>query len=134
MRTAAKVLQSSFYQPTMFKDAHEFCQSCDRCQRTGNLSRRHEMSLKNILEVELFDMWGIDFMGPFPPSWGQIYILFIVDYVSKWVEAMALPTNDAKLVLRFLHTNIFTRFCTPRALISDEGSYFDYKLVANALN
>ena len=49
----------------------------------GNISRRQELPLKNILEVELFDIWGIDFMGPFPPSFGFVYILLVVDYVSK---------------------------------------------------
>ena len=82
-RTAAKVLQAGFYWPTIFKDAHEFVKSCDRCQRVGNISQRHEMPLNNILEVELFDVWGIDFMGPFPPSFGNLYILVAVDYVSK---------------------------------------------------
>ncbi|KAI5414878.1 hypothetical protein KIW84_040365 [Lathyrus oleraceus] len=59
------------------------------------------MSQKGMLEVELFDVWGIDFMGPFPPSFGKNYILVVVDYVSKWVEAVALPTNDAKAKLTF---------------------------------
>ena len=58
--------------------------------------------MTNILEVELFDVWGIDFMGLFPPSFGNLYILVTVDYVSKWIEAAALPTNDAKVVIRFL--------------------------------
>ncbi|XP_057418680.1 uncharacterized protein LOC130712881 [Lotus japonicus] len=65
-------------------------------QRTGNISWKNEMPLKNILEVELFDVWGIDFMGPFPASYRCQYILVAVDYVSKWVEASALSTNDAK--------------------------------------
>ncbi|KAM6565709.1 hypothetical protein CsatA_024837 [Cannabis sativa] len=72
----------------------------------------------------LFDVWGIDFMGPFPSSFSNLYILLAVDYVSKWVEAAATPTNDGKTVLRFLQKNIFTRFGTPRAIISDEGSHF----------
>ena len=59
--------------------------------------------MKNILKVELFDVWGIDFMGPFPPSFGFVYILLAVDYVSKWVEAIATTTNNAKVVLKFLH-------------------------------
>ncbi|XP_016730765.1 uncharacterized protein [Gossypium hirsutum] len=75
-----------------------------------------------------------DFMGPFPPSVGKVYILLAVDYVSKWVKAIALPTNDARSVMKFLHKNIFTRFGTPRAIISDKGSHFDCKLVANALH
>jgi hypothetical protein len=53
-RTAAKVLQSGFFWPTMFKDAHAFVTACDRCQHTGNTSQRNEMPLQNILEVELF--------------------------------------------------------------------------------
>ncbi|KAK8995452.1 hypothetical protein V6N11_069883 [Hibiscus sabdariffa] len=60
-RTAAKILQSGFYWPTLFKDAHVFAKAGDRCQRTGNISRRNEMPLQNILEVELFDVWGIGF-------------------------------------------------------------------------
>ncbi|KAK8675527.1 hypothetical protein V6N13_033593 [Hibiscus sabdariffa] len=132
-RTAAKILQSSFYWPTLFKDAHAFAKACDRCQRTGNISRRNETPLQNILEVELFDIWGIDFMGPFPSSHGDLYILLAVDYASKWVEAIATPKNDAKTVMKFLHKNIFTRFGVPRALISDEGSHFDNKLTAKVL-
>ncbi|KAK8713709.1 hypothetical protein V6N13_148920 [Hibiscus sabdariffa] len=132
-RTAAKILQSGFYWPTLFKDAHAFAKACDRCQRTGNISRINEMSLQNILEVELFDVWGIDFMGPFPSSHGDLYILLAVDYVSKWVEAIATPKNYAKTVMKFLHKNIFTMFGVPRALISDEGSHFDNKLTTKAL-
>ena len=47
------------------------------------------MLLNNIHEMEIFDVWRIDFMGPFPPSWDNTYILLAVDYVSKWVEAIA---------------------------------------------
>ncbi|XP_035540270.1 uncharacterized protein LOC118344239 [Juglans regia] len=102
-----------------------------KCQRMRNISRRQELPLKNILEVELFDVWGIDFMRHFPPSFGFVYILLAVDYVSKWVEAIATTTNDAKVVLKFLHKNIFTRFDTPRAIISDEGTHFCNKLFDN---
>ncbi|KAL5551667.1 hypothetical protein UlMin_001843 [Ulmus minor] len=91
------------------------------------------MPLNNILEIELFDVWGIDFMGPFPPSFGNLYILVAVDYVSKWIEAAALPTNDTKVVTRFLQKNIFTRFGTPRAIISDEGTHFCNKLFEGLL-
>ncbi|CAL8988116.1 unnamed protein product, partial [Prunus brigantina] len=84
-KTAAKILQSGFFWPSLFKDAFYFCSKCDRCQRMGNISRRNMMPLNNILVVELFDIWGIDFMGPFPSSLGYTYILVAVDYVSKWV-------------------------------------------------
>ncbi|KAL5570863.1 hypothetical protein UlMin_020460 [Ulmus minor] len=134
IRTANKILQAGFYWPTLFRDAHAFAMQCDRCQRMGNISRKHEMPLNNILEVELFDVWGIDFMGPFPSSFGNQYILVAVDYVSKWVEAGAFPTNDAKVVTRFLKKNIFTRFGTPRAIISDGGSHFCNRQFSALLN
>nr|GEZ72682.1 reverse transcriptase domain-containing protein [Tanacetum cinerariifolium] len=71
----------------------------------------------------IFDVWGIDFMGPFSSSRGNKYILVAIDYVSKWVEAKALPTNDAQIVCKILKS-LFARFGTPRAIISDRGTYF----------
>ncbi|KAM1962416.1 hypothetical protein ACFX16_022701 [Malus domestica] len=123
-RTALKVLESGFYWPSLFKDAYEFCATCDRCQRTGNLGPRNQMPQTPILVVEIFDVWGIDFMGPFPSSNGFLYILLAVDYVSKWVEAKATKTNDSKVVSDFIKSNIFARFGIPRAIISDGGSHF----------
>ena len=67
------------------------------------------MPQQGILKVELFDVWGIDFMVHFPP-YNNLYILMVVDYISKWMEAIASPTNDAKVVIKFLKKNIFTRF------------------------
>ncbi|GJR18906.1 reverse transcriptase domain-containing protein [Tanacetum coccineum] len=69
------------------------------------------------------EMHGIDFMGPFSSSNRNKYILVAIDYVSKWVEAQALPTNDALNVVNFLK-RLFTRFEIPKALISDKGTHF----------
>nr|KYP53524.1 Retrovirus-related Pol polyprotein from transposon 297 family [Cajanus cajan] len=123
-QTAAKILQSGFYWPTIFKDSHEHCKSCDKCQRTGGISKRHELPLQSILEVEVFDCWGIDFIRPLPSSFGNEYILVAVDYVSKWVEASAVQKADARIVIKFLKKNIFCKFGSPRVLISDGGSHF----------
>ncbi|GJY65897.1 reverse transcriptase domain-containing protein [Tanacetum coccineum] len=92
--TAKKVFDAGFYWPMVYRDAHDL-----------DMMRN-------------FDMWGIDFMGPFPSSRGNKYILVAVDYLSKWVEAKALPTNDARVVCKFLKS-LFARFGTPRAIISD---------------
>ena len=81
-------------------------------------------SLTPILVIEVFDCWGIDFMGPFPPSSGYLYILLAVDYVSKWVEAVPCRTNDNAPVIKFLKENVLSRFGTPRAIISDQGTHF----------
>ncbi|GAU41120.1 hypothetical protein TSUD_288100 [Trifolium subterraneum] len=109
-RTAAKILQCGFWWPTLFKDCIEFVKNCDKCQRTGSISMRNEMPQKGILEVEPFDCWGIDFMGPFPSSYSNLYILVCVDYVTKWVEATACVANDAHTVINFLKKNVFARF------------------------
>ena len=127
-KTAHKILQSGFYWPTIFKDCFEWVKLCDQCQRMGNIIKRHEMPLQGILVVQLFDVWGMDFMGPFPVSFGNIYILLVVDYVSKWVEAAACPKNDANTVVGFLQRNILGRFGTPRTIISDGGSHFENKV------
>ena len=109
------------------------CRVCDKCQRLGKLSHRHMMPLNPILVVELFDVWGIDFMGPFPTSYGHTYILVGVDYVSKWVEAIPCKTNDHRVVLKFLKANIFSRFGVPKAIISDGGSHFCNKPFENLM-
>ena len=117
----------------MFKDAKEMVSRCDECQRAGNLTKRNEMPQQFILELELFDVWGIDFMGPFPTSYSNSYILVAVDYVSRWVEAIATATNDNKVVISFLRRNIFSRFGVPRALISDGGTHFCNKQLETLL-
>ncbi|RVX07778.1 Retrovirus-related Pol polyprotein from transposon 297 [Vitis vinifera] len=94
-KIAMKVLQSGFTWSSLFKDAHIMCRSCDRCQRLGKLTKRNQMPMNPILIVELFDVWGIDFMGPFP-----------------------------MVVLKFLKENIFSRFGVPKAIISDGGAHF----------
>ncbi|GKD14927.1 reverse transcriptase domain-containing protein, partial [Tanacetum coccineum] len=93
--TANKVFDASFYWPTIFKEDHTLVQNCDACQHSGSLLRRDEMPQNSIQVSEIFDIWGIDFMGPFPKSHKFEYILVAIDYESKWEEAEALPTNDA---------------------------------------
>nr|GEY28746.1 reverse transcriptase domain-containing protein [Tanacetum cinerariifolium] len=79
---------------------------------------------QNIIQVcKIFDVCGIDFMGPFSSSRGNRYILVAVDYLSKWVEAKALPTNDARVVVKLLKS-LFALFGTPRAIISERGTHF----------
>ncbi|GJR18637.1 reverse transcriptase domain-containing protein [Tanacetum coccineum] len=121
--TAQKVFDAGFFWPTIYRDAHTMIKSCDTCQRQGKISQRDEMPQNAIQVCEIFDVWGIDFIGPFPSSHGNKYILVAVDYLSKWVEAKALPTNDARVVVKFLKS-LFARFGTPRAIISDRGTHF----------
>nr|GEU97023.1 reverse transcriptase domain-containing protein [Tanacetum cinerariifolium] len=118
---ARKPLKSS--RLAIMDPQEDLVKNCDVCQRQGKISKRDEMPQNSIQVCEIFDVWGIDFMGPFSSSRGKKYILVAVDYLSKWVEAKVLPTNDARVVCKFLK-NLFARFGTPRAIISDRGTHF----------
>ena len=124
-KTTYKILQSGFYWPTIFKDAHHFYTECLQCQAAINISKQDEMPMRTILEVKICYLWGIDFMGPFPPSDGKEYILVAVDYVSMWVEAIPTRTNDHREVLKFITRCIFNRYGCLRDIISDGGSHFN---------
>nr|GFA73941.1 reverse transcriptase domain-containing protein [Tanacetum cinerariifolium] len=120
---AGNFIIKGFYWPAIYKDAIELVKCCDSCQRQGKISQKDEMPQNFIQICEIFYVWGIDFMGPFPSSKGKKYILVAVDHLSKWVEAKALPTNDARVVVNFLKS-LFSRFETPKAIISDRGTHF----------
>ena len=130
--TTRKVLESGFYWPTIFKDAYTLTKACDACQRVGNITKKDKMPQQSISVSEVFDVWGIDFMGPFPDSKGNKYILVAVDYVSKWAEAKASPTNDAKVVVDFVKS-LVCRYGCPKAIISDRGTHFANYLLEKTL-
>nr|XP_025627945.1 uncharacterized protein LOC112721084 [Arachis hypogaea] len=101
----SKIIPEEFTKQQVKKLFHD-AKNCDQCQRVGNLPKHNEMPQQAILEVELFDVWRIDFMGQLPPSYSNNYILVAVNYVSKWVEAVPLATNDAKFVISFLQRQV----------------------------
>ena len=90
----------------------------------GNIGKRQEMPMNYNLVIEPFDVWGMDYMGPFVPSNGNTHILVAVDYVTKWVEALPTPHADAASSIKMIKDTIFPRFGVPRFLITDSGSHF----------
>ncbi|RDX68527.1 gag-pol, partial [Mucuna pruriens] len=84
------------------------------------------------LEQVIMDQLG-QLEKPFLVSNGYSYILLVVDYMSRWVEAIATKTNDAKVIVDFLKSNIFYRFGVPKALISDQGSHFCNRAMSSLL-
>ncbi|GJX11985.1 reverse transcriptase domain-containing protein [Tanacetum coccineum] len=110
--------------PFLFKIyADQVIRRCVVGQEAFDVLKACHSGPTEIQVCEIFDVWGIDFIGPFPSSRGNKYILVAVDYLSKWVEAKALPTNDAQVVCKFLKS-LFARFGAPRAIISDRGTHF----------
>ncbi|PHU15956.1 hypothetical protein BC332_17161 [Capsicum chinense] len=99
-RKAKKVLQTGYYWPSLFKDAYNFLRRCDQCQQQGSILKHHEMPISKMLEVELFNVWGIDFMGLFVSSFGMKYILVAMDYVevSNWeIKLILAKTVNASM-------------------------------------
>jgi hypothetical protein len=124
-RTAHKILRMGYYWPSIFKDAKKYVKACDSCQRVGQPNHRDEMPLNPQIVLEPFDRWALDFIGPInPPSNQKVYILVCTDYMTKWVEAKALHRATEEAVIKFLFTDIFTRFGMPRELVTDGGPPF----------
>ncbi|GJZ72722.1 reverse transcriptase domain-containing protein [Tanacetum coccineum] len=114
--TAKKVFDAGSFWPTIYKDVHELVKNYDLVPTTGNKFHKGKNGLKIHPNVKSITVWGIDFMGSFPSSRGNKYIPVAVNYLSKWVEVKAVPTNDARVVYKFLKS-LFTRFGSPRAII-----------------
>jgi hypothetical protein len=85
------------------------------------------MPLNYNLQIDLFDIWGTRFMGPFKNSHGFEHILVMVDYVSKWVEAIPCHKASIEESIATIKSVISPRFGTPRILISDRGTHFTRK-------
>jgi len=108
----------------MYEDTKQYIIRCGPCQRHENINTRDALPLTNNLQIELFDVWGIYYMGPFPPSKKCEFILVAVDYVSKWVEALTCKHADNMSSKRMFEEVIFPRFRVPRVVISDGGAHF----------
>ncbi|GJV71889.1 reverse transcriptase domain-containing protein [Tanacetum coccineum] len=120
-----KVLMPVSFWPYGFTVPTSWLKTATHASVKEKFHKRDEMPQNSIQVCEIFDVWGIDFMGGglVPSSRGNKYILVAVDYLSKWVEAKALPTNDARVVCKFLKS-LFPKFGAPRAIISDRVTHF----------
>jgi hypothetical protein len=102
---------------------------CDKCQRVGNIGRRNEIPMNHSLPLEPFDVWGFDFMGPFPASnTKHTHILVAVDYFTEWVEAIPTKSADHATTITRLKDIIF-----PKYLITDGGSHFLHGVLRKTL-
>lgn len=132
--TPKKVLDSDLYWPTLFHNAYEFYKAYKCCLQIGNIERKNKMPQQSILFCEVFYVWGINFMGLFLASFGFIYILLAINYIFKWVKVIPNRTDNSPIVVNFVRSHLFCRFRLPRAIISDQGSYFYNRHMKALLN
>jgi hypothetical protein len=129
-RTTNKVLHPGYYWPTIFRDAKKYVRSCDKCQRMGRPVKLNEMPLQPQIQIDPFEKWDLDFMGPInPPSKQKVYILVCTNYVTKWVEAKALIKATEEAMANFLYEEIFVRYRVPREIVTDQGTQFTSQLI-----
>ena len=121
-------IKDKYYWKGMRKDIEAYVKSCDSCQRRGKPVGKHE--LNTIKVKEPFYQIGIDIVGPLKITERKNrYIVTAMDYFTKWVEAKALETADAKEVARFIYEDIICRHGCPKKILSDRGSHFNNNLI-----
>jgi len=122
---AKKVLRAGYYWPTMLKDAKDYVNPCDKCQRHGDMHLAPPTESTSLVSPWPFAWWGIDLLGPFPKAACQLkYLVVAIDYSTKWIEAEPLAKITTKNVPRFFKRNILARFGVPALVISNNGNQF----------
>ena len=121
-----KIMRAGYFWPTMQKDAMDFVKRCDCCQRYGNIQQVPREKMTTISSPWPFSQWGIDIMGPLPQGKRHMrFLLVVIDYFTKWVEAEALATITEAKVQNIVWKNIVYKFVIPRTIISDNGRQFN---------
>ena len=122
----SKVIRTGYFWLTMQVDARKLVKKCDKCQRFRNVQRLPAERLTTITSPWPFAQWGIDIVGPLPRGKGQVkFLLVVIDYFTKWVEAEALSTITEAKIQSFVWKNIICRFGIPQIIILDNGQQFN---------
>ncbi|GKA97241.1 reverse transcriptase domain-containing protein [Tanacetum coccineum] len=121
--TAKKVFDAGFFWPTIYKDAYELVKNCDSCQRQGKILQRDEMPQNSIHVCKIIDVWGIDFMGPFPSSRGNNIYSWLLTTCQNGLKQKHSPPTTPELFANFLNLSL-PDSVPPRAIISDHGTHF----------
>ncbi|GAU45421.1 hypothetical protein TSUD_182900 [Trifolium subterraneum] len=125
---ARKALRAGYYWPTMQNDAKDLVLKCDKCQKHGDMHIAPANELKTLISPWPFAWWGMDILGHFPTAARQVkYLIVVVDYFTKWIEAEPLAKIGASHILRFFKRNVLARFGIPQVVVTDNGTQFTNK-------
>jgi len=123
--TSQNILRAGYFWPTMFKDCITAVRSCHACQIFDRKTRISPAPLQLVVTIGSFAKWGIDFMTCNPTSAkGHGYIIVVVDYFMKWVEAMPTLNNSGETTALFFSNHVVSRFGVPQSIVKDHGSHF----------
>ena len=126
-----RIFRVGYFWPTMEADCQDFVKKCIPCQKHGNLIHQKQEQLHSILSPWPFAKWGMDILGPFSPGKGQVkFLIVVVDYFTKWIEAKPLATITAQQVQQFVWKDIICRYSVPHLIITDNGRQFIDKELA----
>jgi hypothetical protein len=121
-----KVFGQGFYWPKAASDAAGLVQKCEICQKCARDQKQPSSLTQLIQPTWPLQRWGLDLLGPLPPAQGNLkYIVVVVEYFSKWIEAKPLATLTSATVQKFFWQNIVCRFSVPKAITMDNGTQFD---------
>ncbi|GAU51996.1 hypothetical protein TSUD_417990, partial [Trifolium subterraneum] len=125
---ARKALRAGYYWPTMQNDARDHVLKCDKCQKNGDMHLAPANELKTLISPWPFAWWEMDILGPFPTAARQVkYLIVVVDYFTKWIEAEPLAKISASNILRFFKRDVLARFGIPQVVVTDNGTQFTNK-------
>ena len=123
-RTYLKI-RSRYFWPRLFSDVKRWCDKCLPCVKRKNPSKSHRAPMVAIPVGGAFERVAVDFLGPLPQTAdGNKYVLVFTDYLTKWVEAKAVPDCSANTAARVFVDEVVSRFSPPRELLSDRGKHF----------
>jgi hypothetical protein len=123
-------IREHYWWPSMYADTKEWIATCETCQVRKNPRLPKGGDLEPISVDAIWERLGMDLVGPFPVSYrGNRWILVIIDYLSSWIEAFALPDGSAESVARVFVEEVICRFGPPMKMTSDQGAQFMGKLL-----
>ena len=119
-------LKDRFYWPGHWKSVQEWCHTCPACSQCKTPTPKNLAPLQSVTVSSPMQMVAMDILGPLPVTLaGNKYILVAADYFSKWIEAYAIPNQEATTIARKLLDEMFCRFALPEKLHSDQGRQFE---------